>query len=523
MAGYKKSGEEMAKESKRRKSAKEAKEAEANLEARIAGYQTEARNIEVRRKKPELASAAEALAAAKARSEAGKAVWEERQAKDAKIIEEQREKIAQVGKTKFPKGKRKVNENIISRDLYKAAKAADEIEVKSEDIMETEEHPPSSKLITSEKAKTISGEINLESKLKKSDRAKLDRILEAYEEADSADKFFEFMLENSDIQLTKERVEKDPALAQYLKSNFEEQELGLRYEDLVQALPTEQDYLNNVMGKVEEAAKPKKVKVIPAKSPARTVEPAMSAEKVIEPKPVLLPPEEVVEEKTEMQETFEKAQATYAQAYREFDPKFTKNKSNDLVAVTRPPFLAFGAKAKELKNLYQAMDTARKNAASEADEAKIKKNLPVASSRSLDLKRRAALEESWYESEEGKKEMGFEPVPRADYLKPQPEKAKMPKTRAELSEGIRSSEKVVDYLGGVIEQQAEGKKKKMDEIMESFIKKYKMSAEFARKFLLGPEASGLFKGKQRQMQREYKSLYNSPTYQEWLKEKRKRQ
>lgn len=411
MAGYKKSGEEMTVESKRRKSAKEV---EANLEARIAGYQ----KVGEKQKK-----ATEALAAAKARSEAGKAVWEKRQAEDAKIIEEQRKKIA---------------------------------------------------------LKAVSGEINTEFKLlKKSDRAKLDRILEAYEEAENAGKFLEFMLENSDMPLTQERVEKDPALAQYLKSNFEEQELGLRYEDLVQALPTEQDYIDNVMGKVEEAA----------------------------------------EKETEMQETFEKAQAAYVKAYREFDPKFTKGKSDDLLAVTRPPFFAFGAKAKELKNLYQAMDTARKNAASEADEEKIKKNLPVASSRSLDLKRRAALEESWYESEEGKKEMGFEPVPRADYIKPQEEKikVKMPKTFAELSEGIKSSEKVVDYLGGVIEQQAEGKKKRIDEISRYFMRKNKMSAESVHKFLMGQEIKGLFNGSQRKMQREYKSLYNSPVYKEWLR------
>lgn len=259
---------------------------------------------------------------------------------------------------------------------------------------------------------------------------------------------------------------------------------------------------------------------------------------------------------SEAQVVFKQALVDYAEAYKKFDPKFTKNKPNALIALTRPPFLAFSAQAKELKLLYKALNIARKNAEREDDEEKIKQNLAVARTKpitnkgALPAEARAALaksaqaeeeaigvktlsdESAWYQSEgedganselvrQAKKEMRFEPVPRADYLKPQPEKAKMPKTRAELSEGIRSSEKVVDYLGGVIEQQATGKKKRIDEISKYFMRKNKMSAEPVHKFLMGEEIKGLFNGSQRKMQREYQSLYNSPVYKEWLKLKGK--
>lgn len=244
-------------------------------------------------------------------------------------------------------------------------------------------------------------------------------------------------------------------------------------------------------------------------------------------------------------EIFKQALSAYAEAYKKFDSKFTKDKPNSLIALIRPPLLAFSAPAKELKRLYKALNIARKNAEREGEEEEIRKNLdvartkPVINKEALPMKARKELaasseaeeeaarakylpnEEAWYEQAETKKETGseltwpkFEPVSPKDYIRPQKKKieVKMPKTRAELSEGIRSSEKVTEYLSGIIEQQAEIKNKKMDEIVESFVKKYKMSDDSTRKFLLGPEVRGLFNGKQRQMQREYKLLYGIPPY-----------
>lgn len=61
----------------------------------------------------------------------------------------------------------------------------------------------------------------------------------------------------------------------------------------------------------------------------------------------------------------EEAQAAYVQAYRAYDPQFTKNKIDDLIAVTRPPFLALSSAAKELKRLHGVMVKARENVISE--------------------------------------------------------------------------------------------------------------------------------------------------------------
>ena len=72
---------------------------------------------------------------------------------------------------------------------------------------------------------------------------------------------------------------------------------------------------------------------------------------------------------------FEEAQVAYVEAYRKYDKKFTSNKPDDLIAVTRPPLLAFWGAAKELKRLYGVMVKARESAASEDDNKKIQKNL----------------------------------------------------------------------------------------------------------------------------------------------------
>ena len=72
----------------------------------------------------------------------------------------------------------------------------------------------------------------------------------------------------------------------------------------------------------------------------------------------------------------EEAQTAYAQAYREYDPRFTKNKPDDLIAITRPPFFSlFSSAAKELKRLYGVMVKARENMASEDENKRIQENL----------------------------------------------------------------------------------------------------------------------------------------------------
>ncbi len=97
------------------------------------------------------------------------------------------------------------------------------------------------------------------------DESRLDRVLEAYAKAKNAREFTNFMLENSDVALTKERAEKEPATMQYLESNFKEQKSGLRYEDLLDALPTEQEYIDKASGwESEQTVKIDKTKIIPS-------------------------------------------------------------------------------------------------------------------------------------------------------------------------------------------------------------------------------------------------------------------
>jgi hypothetical protein len=49
------------------------------------------------------------------------------------------------------------------------------------------------------------------------------------------------------------------------------------------------------------------------------------------------------------------ATTDYVEAYKKYDPRFTKNKSDDQIAKSKPPFFAFGKAARELKRLYVVM------------------------------------------------------------------------------------------------------------------------------------------------------------------------
>lgn len=75
----------------------------------------------------------------------------------------------------------------------------------------------------------------------------------------------------------------------------------------------------------------------------------------------------------------EESQKAYVKAYREYNPKFAKDKSDDMIAITRPPFFSlFSPVKKELKRLHEAMVKARENAASEAEDEKIQENVAAA-------------------------------------------------------------------------------------------------------------------------------------------------
>lgn len=462
-------------------------------ESRRKNILAEAASLKEKAKKEMLERKAEAagLAIRGAKSDEAKRRKSAEAATEAQIEIAHRERAAQTGR----KIKEKIKEAKMKYASYEVVQppAEDEaIELAEQDIMVEPEET---------------------AELKKEDKSKLDRILEAYEEADSARIFTDWMLEHGDLPLSAEFLEKNSALAKYLKANFKEQKSGLRYEDLVDALPVQKDY--------EDKKRGQKPPITAQRQITKMIPPAKPAAPKIEAKITRLKPEEEMEETTGMQDLFKKAQAVYVKAYREFDPKFTENKPDDLVAVIRPPWLGFGAKRKELKNLFAAMNRARKNLASEEDQTKIEANLSAAragfnrSARPLDPERRAALLASAKAEEEATGLKRF--VDEESWYEP-----------VEDETGINSAlvrqskkESAGSFLDDITLRRGEGIRRRLEEISWYFMKKHKMSAESVHKFLMGQEIKGLFKGGQKQMQKEYKALLNNPVYKEWLKLKGK--
>jgi inhibitor of KinA sporulation pathway (predicted exonuclease) len=72
-------------------------------------------------------------------------------------------------------------------------------------------------------------------------------------------------------------------------------------------------------------------------------------------------------------------------------------------------------------------------------------------------------------------------------------------------------------LAYIQEKRVEDTQKRLVEIEAYFADKNPdIKTKTTRQYLLGADIKGWFKGDQKQLQREYKNLYNSPAYQEWL-------
>lgn len=389
------------------------------------------------------------------------------------------------------------------------------------------------KLITSSENVSVSGEINTDEEIElaevdmveeKENDPKLDRILEAYEEADNAGIFTEWMLENSDMALTKESVEKTPAIAKYLESNFQEQKLGVEYTDMLKALPTAQDYIDQARGK--ETRKTAEKKAITWKELKPKEQP--EATKLKEVRDVI----SAVKEKHEEKDPVTVAEEAYVKAFREHDPGYTSNKSDKEIADKKPSIFA----ARELKNLYKTMLQARAdNEVSITPE--VRKSISEAS-------RKSAVEKAELSSENietiknaaQKEEQEF--VKASQEFAPQPAQAEAPQEISlnqlseELGEVVKTEESgqslterynkmpMTEGADKFVEERAAGIIKEINKTQKYFADKYKMSDEEADKFLMGEEIKGLFKGGQRLKQRQYKINHDSPAYKEWLKIKK---
>ncbi len=384
----------------------------------------------------------------------------------AKRIKEITDEVIYPNKSKKSKEKevKKAGEDIAEvSDVSSVEKVSnqpeEEIELTDKDIEIVEDEKPEEEIELTEKdIEIIEEEKPIELKdLSVKFKAKLDRILEAYEEAQNAQKFMDFMLKVSPMLLTKEEIENNSTINQYLKSNFKEEELGLRYDDFLVALPTKEDYVDHARGgKIEEAVKhAPDTNQIPELHP-QSGEISAKERKNRNSDNSNSPKVEIEQRYAKESRLYTEAKIAYVRAYREYDPSFTTNKPDDLVAEAKPPFFAFGFAAKELKRLYGVMVQAGEN-----------------------------------------------------------------KGPVSLSEKLKSSPKVDTFLDDITMQRGRGFEKRLLEIKNFFIKKYKMSDVEADKFLLGEEIKGLFKGGQKQMQKEYRSLIDNPAYEKFIKIKPK--
>lgn len=184
----------------------------------------------------------------------------------------------------------------------------------------------------------------------------------------------------------------------------------------------------------------------------------------------------------------EAAQQIYVDAYRKYDFKAVKDKTDDEIALIKPPFFAFRSAVKNLKNLYEAMVDARKKAIEDIDEdsKRIVKNLAQS-----DLVQ-----------------------PRTN-IAPKLAKASLRSNREDLNEDAT----IADRAKYVFQIRAKGVRERLAEIREYFAAKNKMTTQEASDFLMGPEIKGLFKGEQKKLQQEYKNLYNNPVHQISIGEK----
>ena len=208
-----------------------------------------------------------------------------------------------------------------------------EIELAEADLIDVQEKPVVSKEAEDE-------EIWGNKEHEKENEGKMKEILTVYEKARTAGDFTSWMLESGGMHLTKEWVEIDPAVGRYLKENFKEKS-GLRLDDLLNALPTAQEYIDKARGR--EARKTEKrqtVKVIEEKNQKcwkkqeKKIAKTGKTEGEIKEYNKNVVSREGYDFTKAKESRAEDAQRAYVKAYREYDPGFTTNKADDVIYVT---------------------------------------------------------------------------------------------------------------------------------------------------------------------------------------------
>lgn len=259
--------------------------------------------------------------------------------------------------------------------------------------------------------------------------------------------------------------------------------------------------------------------------------------------------ERVHVEKNEEMHLAEQAQDEYVQAYRDYDPKATRGKADDLIATFKPPFLALSGAARRLKKLFAVMVERNGIASMSVGEGQIAKNLTVSDlakpTFGISPELRVSAEESNARDErtvDAKQQRINDQVDKAldvpktklvsvdtflarepklgetaAYLKRVKEQSGMnPNFSSPLTRELKNKN-LKDSLAYIQEKRVEDTQKRLVEIEAYFADKNPdIKTKTTRQYLLGADIKGWFKGDQKQLQREYKNLYNSPAYQEWL-------
>ncbi len=245
----------------------------------------------------------------------------------------------------------------------------------------------------------------------------------------------------------------------------------------------------------------------------------------------------------------EQSQKAYVDAYRAYDAKATKDKSDDLVAMLKPPFFALSRAARDLKQLYVSMternkvllaqDQIGKNLAA-SDLVKPKAGLrPDLAAAAAESSRReesmisarqqkinAEVDKALDVAEKGQEKImsvhkffarNTEPGETTAYLKRVQEKSGMnPNFSSPLTRELKNKT-VKEGIKQIEDQRVEGIKRRMQEIELYFADKNpEAKTKTTRQYLLGSDIKGWFKGEQKRLQQEYKDLYNNDLYQKYL-------
>ena len=239
--------------------------------------------------------------------------------------------------------------------------------------------------------KAAMGELRGKLKNREKEKAKFDemaKVVKIYQEG-GEEKMNRYLFEESDSKnrLTQEQLKSNPKAQEFLKKMFSEDDLGQTFDDFLVTLPTEQDYVENIVEKIKSSSSEPSAEttgvlaeIKQMNAPAKETEASeddYESYVVVENKPKTSEDSSEVsgeinnEYKLGKKETHKnaisrtahetkesgmlEAQTAYVKAFREYDPRFTTSKPDNLIAKTKPPFFSFGKAARELKRLYGAM------------------------------------------------------------------------------------------------------------------------------------------------------------------------